>query len=137
MMTILEQLLSLQKNLDDLFDMDVFPGTTFSRGVFPAINLFEKGDMLVLKAELPGIEKSDISIDLKNSSVLLSGSRNEVNKDRSSFHRKEHNYGPFRRKIELPFQVNPDKCSASLVDGVLTVHLEKEERAKSRLISIK
>jgi len=131
-----EHLFDLQRNLDSLFERDLFPGTTFSRGVFPAINMFEKGDVLLIKAELPGIDKKDIKIEIKNNTLSLTGEKKTNERDDVTYHRKERTEGTFKRQLSLPYRVNAEKVSAGFEDGVLTIEVEKAEGSKPRLITI-
>jgi HSP20 family protein len=133
---LFEHLLDLQKNLDSLFERDLFPGTTFSRGVYPAVNMFEKDDALVLKAEMSGIDKKDIKIEIKNDKLSLTGERKSYEKEDRTYHRKERAEGTFRRQINLPYKVNAEKVCATLEDGVLTIELAKAEESRPRLISV-
>ncbi len=133
-----EDILRLQKELDYMFGNDIFAHSTFSRGIFPAINLFEKEDGLVLKAELPAIKKEDINIELEGDLLTLSGERktDEVNED-VVYHRRERDFGSFSRKIKLPYRVDNERVAASLENGVLTIELEKDQRDRARKITVK
>jgi len=133
---LFDHLFDLQNDLERLFDRDLLPGTTFSRGVFPAINMFERGDTLMLKTELPGMEKKDIKIELKDNSINLSGERKRSENEKVSYHRRERNSGIFRRQLNLPYRVNSEKISAKLEKGVLTISLEKADETKPRTITI-
>lgn len=134
---IFEELFNLQRNLENLFDRDLFQGTTFSRGLFPAINLFEKGDQIILKAEIPGMQKDDVRIEIHNDTVSLVGEKKRKGKDEVNYHRRERPWGTFRRQLALPFRVNPEKVAARLEDGVMTIEMEKAEEYKPRTITIK
>ncbi|MBF0205919.1 MAG: Hsp20/alpha crystallin family protein [Oligoflexia bacterium] len=134
---LLENFLSLQKHLDELFNRELFPGTTFSRRSFPSMNLFEKDDALILKAELPGFEKEDLKIEIKENSLLLSGIKKERETDDRNYHRRERLFGTFTRQFGLPYRVNTEKVLATLLDGILTIEMEKAESAKVRSIAIK
>ncbi len=136
-----DALRGLQENLDKFWWQD----TPFynSRGmsganIFPPVNIFEKNsDQLILMAELAGIDKNDLQISIKEDIISLSGKRVCYNeKDQFSFHRKERNDGDFDRSFRLPYKVNPEKVSAQLKNGVLTVEMEKAEEAKAKSISV-
>ena len=134
---LFERLLDLQKNLDHLFNRDLNSSATYSRGLFPAVNIFEKNDSLLLRTEVPGLTKDQIKIELKDNTLSLSGERNEIqHKSVGAYHRKERNFGLFRRQVGLPYRVDPEKVSATLVNGVLSVKLERAEDSKTRFVSI-
>ena len=103
----------------------------------PAVDLYEKDDNFVIKAELPGVGKNDIGIDLKDGVLTLSGERSkdsEVNED--SYFRRERTYGKFQRAFSLPAEVDPDKIKAEFNDGVLVIEVPKPEKSKPKKITI-
>ena len=132
----LNEMISLQRELDRIFNDDVFRTTTFGRGTFPAINIFEKDDQLVVKAEVPGLKKEDIKLSLENDVLSLSGEMKQDGNEQACYHRKERTYGTFSRSFKLPYKVDPEKTSAKIDDGVLTLTLEKHEGHRPRMISI-
>ena len=132
-----DDVLRLQKELDYLFGNSFDTHSTFSRGLFPAINLFEKEDGIVLKAELPSVKKEDINIELEGDALTISGERKGEPEHDVVYHRKERTNGTFRRKIKLPYRVDSERVMASLENGVLTVELEKDARDRARKITIR
>ena len=103
----------------------------------PAVDLYEKDDHYVIKAELPGIEKSDIKIDLKDRVLTLSGERtyeDEVKEE--SYYRKERSFGQFQRAFRLPAEVDSDKIRADFKDGLLRIEVPKPEKTKSKEVTI-
>lgn len=110
----------------------------FSPTEYPALNIWEDDDFLYLEAELPGMELDDLEIYVNRGNVLtLSGERKEPACDGGTWHRRERGYGRFTRVIELPSVVESEKVEAHLKDGVLTIQLPKQERAKPRRITVK
>jgi len=106
-------------------------------GVFPLLNLYDDGENLVVKAEVPGIEASDLEINATYNSLTLKGQRKRPETDdKASFHRKERGHGSFSRTINLPQEVDPEKVRASYKLGVLEIVLPKAEAAKPRKIEI-
>jgi HSP20 family protein len=113
--------------------------TPSGRGVFPALNIFEidGGDALVLKAEVPGIDRASLNVEAIGNQVAISGVREIPSPEGDiRFHRRERQAGDFRRVFRLPYDVSSDTAEASYRDGVLTVRLEKAEAAKPRQIQI-
>ena len=103
----------------------------------PVVDLYEKDDNFVIKAELPGVDKNDIGIDLKDGVLTLSGERSdnsEVNDD--NYYRRERTYGKFQRVFTLPADVDSDKINAEFKDGVLVVEIPKPEKSKPKSITI-
>lgn len=133
---LLDDLYYLQRNLEKLFEKEDFPSATFSKGVFPAINIFDDKDFFILKSEMPGIEKDDIKIQIKEDSLEIRGERKFIEKKDRVYHRKERVYGSFARKFNLPFKSDTNKVSADLKDGILTIKVNKAEEIKAKSISI-
>ncbi|CAB1082908.1 hypothetical protein D1AOALGA4SA_10499 [Olavius algarvensis Delta 1 endosymbiont] len=103
----------------------------------PVVDLFEKDDHFVIKAELPGIDKNEIKVDLKDRVLTLSGERtydNEVKEE--NYYRKERSYGKFQRAFTLPSDVDSDKITAEFKDGVLRVEVPKPEEKKAKQVTI-
>ena len=103
----------------------------------PVVDLYEKDDNFVIKAELPGVGKNDIGIDLKDGVLTLSGERSddsEVNDE--NYYRRERTYGKFQRAFTLPADVDSDKIKAEFKDGVLVVEVPKPEKSKPKSITI-
>lgn len=103
----------------------------------PAVDIFEKENELVLKADLPGIEMKDIDIQIENGTLSLRGVRKyEHTAKDGGFHRVERGYGSFARYFALPETVDTEKVRADYKDGVLSVILPKKEVAKPRQVKI-
>jgi HSP20 family protein len=103
----------------------------------PAVDLYEKDDHFVIKAELPGVDKNDIKVDLKDRVLTLSGERtydHEVNEE--NYYRKERSYGKFQRAFRLPADVDSDKIKAEFKDGVLQVEVPKPDEVKAKKVTI-
>lgn len=103
----------------------------------PVVDLYEKNDHYVIKAELPGVEKDQISIDLKDRRLTLSGERsydNEVKEE--NYYRRERSYGKFQRAFTLPADVESDKIKAEFKDGVLQIEIPKPEEKKAKQVTI-
>jgi HSP20 family protein len=99
----------------------------------PALDLYEEKDEVVAKAELPGIEKKDIQVNISDHHLTIKGEKKKEEETKEkNFHRSERSYGSFCRSIELPTDVEPDKAKASFKDGVLEIHIPKTEEAKKQ-----
>lgn len=107
------------------------------RGTFPAINIYQQDDAILLMAEVPGVEPGSLDLTVLNDSVTLKGRREEKDiPDNNRSYRRERPQGAFSRTVTLPEAINPDSVKAQYADGVLTIRMEKAELAKVRKIAI-
>jgi HSP20 family protein len=133
---------AVHKRIDRLFDDPFFRVGHMVEGADPglwnpAVDLYEKDDQYVIKAELPGVDKDDIKVDLKDHLLTLSGERtydSEVKEE--NYYRRERSYGKFRRSFSLPTDVDSDKITAEFKDGVLRVEVPKPEAQKPKQVTI-
>jgi len=103
----------------------------------PAVDIYEQGTDIVLKAELPGVDPKDVDIRVENNVLTLRGERKfDGEVKRESYHRVERAYGSFTRSFTLPNTVNTESIKAEYKDGVLRVTLPKHEEAKPKQIKI-
>ena len=103
----------------------------------PAVDVIDHDDHIEIKAELPGVEKENLDVDIKDRVLTLKGERKddrEVKEDR--YYRRERSYGRFERAFTLPVGVDPEKIEARYRDGVLHITVPKAEQAKPRQISV-
>ena len=103
----------------------------------PKVDVFEEDDQIVMTAELPGVEKDNIAIDVNDRILTLKGERssdNEVKKDR--YFMRERSYGSFKRSFTLPSETDSEKIKAHFKDGVLKLNIPKPESSKPKKISI-
>jgi len=104
----------------------------------PAVDLYEEKDEIVVKAELPGMEKDDIEVNLSDHMLTINGEKKkEEEVKEENYYRSERSYGSFVRTLELPKEVNTEKVKASMRNGVLEVRLPKTEEAKAKEIKDK
>jgi len=104
----------------------------------PAVDIKETDDKYLIEAELPGIKKEDVHIEVKDGVLTLRGERkHEEEKSEGNYTRIERAYGQFQRSFTLPVNVEEDKISASYKDGVLAIELPKGEKAKPKQIEVK
>jgi HSP20 family protein len=135
-------LVSIQDELNRLFGR-TFAGVEPTRQTaagswMPSMDVYETDDKIVATVELPGIDPKDVEVEVENSTLTVSGSRefsSEVKEE--NYHRIERRYGSFSRAIALPQTVDTDKVAASFDKGVLTVEVPKIEKAKPKKIQIK
>ena len=104
----------------------------------PAVDIFETATEIVVKAEVPGIARDQVHVEVEDGVLSLRGERKfEKEVKEENYHRVERVYGAFHRSFTLPDSVDPEKVGAELRDGVLEVRLGKREQAKPRQIQVK
>jgi HSP20 family protein len=140
---------SLMRKLSD--ELDRAFGTSFGlptwqRGAeefglwSPAVEVRHDENNLTVAAELPGINKDNVKVEVTNEGLMISGERRYEHEDRRrGFYRSERNYGRFYRLVPLPDGIDPDKAKAQFKDGVLEVQIPLPEamQRKNREIPIK
>jgi len=138
----LRELDSLQGEMNRLFD-GFFGNRTVGRngGVsrwIPAMDLIERGDEFVLRADLPGMAEDDVSIEIKDHVLTIAGERKaEHEEEAESYYRAERAVGTFTRTLTLPEGVDPDAIAANFADGVLEVRIPKPAERKPHRVAIK
>jgi HSP20 family protein len=101
--------------------------------VSPAMDIYEEGGDVVVKAEIPGMKKEEIHIDINEKSVTISGEKKKEEKvERKNYVHLERTYGSFARTFALPAEVQTDKARATFKDGVLELRVPKTAEAASR-----
>jgi HSP20 family molecular chaperone IbpA len=106
----------------------------------PQVEIFRRGDTLVVRADLPGLRKDEVRVEIDNGFLTLSGERcDEHGDDRDGFYRTERTYGRFLRSLPLPSGIGDERCVATFKDGVLEVTLSvpKGKPRNSRQIPIR
>ena len=130
----------LHTEMDDLFD-------SFFRGLdrpfagykaWPAIDVAEEDEAIVIRAEVPGCKADDIEISVHGNTLTISGEKKlqEEKKEKGYYH-MESTYGSFRRELNLPADVDAGKIDAVCKDGVLSITLPKAATAKAVRVKVK
>jgi HSP20 family protein len=132
-----EALFSFQRALENRLSSDWLGNTTAGTGSYPPVNLFQKGDDLVAIIELPGVNRNDLNIQVKNNSIRIAGRKSVDYPEQASAHRRERLWGEFDRTIAVPMQIDPDGIEAEYNDGVLALVIPRAERDKPRTIQIR
>jgi HSP20 family protein len=121
-----------------MFD-DVFGRVAPTEGSswWPAVDVVDRDDELLLTAELPGMKKDAVDIDVADGVLTLKGEkREEREKEEQNYRVVERSYGTFERSFTLPRSVNAAKIRAEFLDGVLKIHLPKAEQTHGRRVEI-
>jgi HSP20 family protein len=104
----------------------------------PAVDIAEDDKEYIVKAELPGLNKENIKVSVEGGVLSIAGERKvEKEEKNKKYHRIERSYGSFTRSFTLPDDASGEKVNAEFKDGVLKVHLPKEEKAKSKSVEVK
>jgi HSP20 family protein len=132
---------TLRREMDQLwsnfFKEPGLPRMFQSEGL-PVTDIIEEDDKIVIKADMPGMEKKDISITLADDLLTIKGERaTEKEEKGKNFHRQERYFGKFQRMIRLPAEVDSNKIEAALDKGVLQITLKKNPAKKKKEIAIK
>ena len=104
----------------------------------PVVDIFDKAGSIIIHAELPGITKDDVSIEIKENVLTLKGERVEVKQvSEDKYFRKERSFGSFYRAFTLPSTINPENIKATFKDGVLEIEIPKPKEEKPKNVKIK
>jgi HSP20 family protein len=99
----------------------------------PQVDIFERNGKLVVRADLPGMTKDDITVEVTDDAVVMDGERRyEHEENEKGIYRSERSYGRFHREIPLPEGVKTENATATFKNGVLEVTLDASEAAKNR-----
>jgi HSP20 family protein len=125
---------TLQREMNRLFE-GIDDDVSMSR--FPALNVWGNEDNLIVTAEIPGLSKDDININIVNNVLTISGEKKEEElADDTVCHRYERGVGKFVRTVQLPFAIETGKVTAKHDKGVLTITLPQHEATKPKKIEI-
>lgn len=135
------ELENLTSRLNRVLGMELRP-MTMPEGAFadwaPAMDVEETENEYLVKADLPDVKKEDVKVTVENGILAVEGERRlEKEEKGKKFHRIERSYGKFVRRMAMPTDVDAQKVSAAVKDGVLNVHLPKSPAAKPRMVDVK
>ena len=132
----------MEKRFEEFFRR---PFSMLGPSLFPAIrmpelgeisakvDIFEEGNDVVVKAELPGMKKDDLEVNLTDDTITVSGEKKKEEKiEKKDYYRVERSYGSFTRSFRLPKEVQSDKAKANFKDGVLEIRVPKTEEAMKK-----
>jgi HSP20 family protein len=104
----------------------------------PTVDVYEEKDDIVVKAELPGMAKDNIEVNLTDHTLTIKGEKKKEEEIKEeNYYRSERSYGSFLRMLELPKDVHAEKVKASFKNGILEVRMPKTEEAKAKEIKVK
>lgn len=114
------------------------PGFWFEGGNFPTLDVSEGRKKITVKAEIPGMDKDDLEVNVKGNLLTIRGEKSEDREEeQEDFFHRERRYGAFHRTVALPAEVDPDDVSASYKRGVLKVVLKKQKESSPHKIRVR
>ena len=126
------------REVDRLFDAFFGTEAQSARRWVPPMDLVEAGDHFVLKADLPGLAEEDVSIEVQDGNLTISGERKtEHESSERGWYRIERSFGAFNRSLTLPDGVDAGGITAEFDRGVLEVRIPKPEERKPQRVAIK
>lgn len=139
----LRDLMSLQDRMNRLFDDSMSRSraggddSITAAAWAPAVDIYETDREIVIKAELPEIDKKDLDVRIENNTLTIRGERKfEAETKKENYHRIERSYGTFFRSFGLPDAVDAETVDATFKDGVLKLVIHKKAKTRSRSIKI-
>lgn len=127
----------LHREVDRMFDRFFGQASLFSGAAFPAVNVYEDEERIVVCAELPGTDPAQVNVTVTGDLLTVSGTRETLNADeqRRAF-RRERPQGKFTREVLLPMQVDADRVEATFENGILAIAMPKAAQSKPKQISV-
>ena len=135
----LSPLVQMDRLFDEVFRRPFFSGILSQRGSgldepYLPVDIYEDKESVILKAEIPGIKKENLDIQLTADSITISGQKSSEEKvEQKDYFRLERSYGSFTRRFQLPVETQTDKARASFKDGVLEVRIPKSVAETQRV----
>jgi HSP20 family protein len=105
-------------------------------GAYPPLNVFRKGDDIVVITEVPCIRKADLEIQVKGNTIRIAGGKTVQYGDTAALHRRERLAGRFDRAITVPVEIDADHVKAECRDGILALYVPRAERDKPKSITV-
>jgi HSP20 family protein len=135
-----DALFQFQQALDQLRSSDWLESGPSGGGSYPPLNVFRKGDDVIIITEVPGVQKADLTIEAKGNTIRIAGTKSvghgEAADKKASVHRLERRDGQFDRALTLPIEIDAERIKAECRDGILALYLPRAERDKPRAIPI-
>jgi HSP20 family protein len=127
------ELNQMEREFNMLFGGQRFPGTDLT----PPVNMGATDETITIRVELPGIDTRDLDISIAGKTLTLKGSRKNADlKNGEHWHNRERAMGDFKRVLELPYPVAPEKTEANYSNGILSIVMERMENDKPKKIKV-
>jgi HSP20 family protein len=106
-------------------------------GLFPRLDVSETDNDVTVRTEIPGLDSKDLNVSISDSTLTISGEKKEEKeREGENFYHCERRFGSFRREVELPMGIDPDKVTAEYENGVATIRVAKKPTAKPKHIPV-
>ena len=132
----LDTLLGLQQALDASRTSGWLDAGPSGGGAYPPVNVFRKGDDFAVIAEVPGVRKSDLEVQVKGSTLRIAGAKAVAFPEGAGVHRRERLGGRFDRVVTLPFEIDAEAVQAECRDGLLALLLPRAAQDKPKAIPV-
>lgn len=138
----MNDLFNLNRHINCMLDDMFYPlsngvETTAAERFAPRVDIYEEGESIYISAELPGVAKEDVTVEVKDKVLTLKGKRNRTNEVKEgTYHRRERVYGQFERAFRLPGEVNAEVIKADFKEGVLKIEIPKPDQPKRKMITV-
>ena len=127
----------LQKEMNRLYS-NIPTSRSRTAQSYPAINVWADENSALITAEIPGINKEELEVNVTGDTLTISGERKpDVLPDTAYYHRRERSFGKFSRNIQLPYTININKVKASFMNGLLEITLPRIDAEKPKKIAVK
>ncbi len=127
---------AIQESMEEAHKSGYFENGFSNGGLYPSVDVFEENDNTVLTAEIPGTQKEDIKLEIKDKTIRMFGERKVAYPDNASIRRLERKNVKFDRTIKLGSKVEAEKATAEYKNGVLMITLPKAESEKAKQVFI-
>jgi HSP20 family protein len=131
-----DTLLNLQQALEGFRASRWLEPGPSGAGTYPPLNVFRRGDDVVIIAEVPGLKKSDLEVQVKGTTIRIAGNKSVEYPEGAGVHRRERLAGRFDRAVSVPVEIDADGVRAECRDGVLALFLPRSERDKPKTITV-
>jgi HSP20 family protein len=131
-----DALANFQQALDAFRASDWLDAGLSGAGAYPPFNVFRKGDDFIIITEIPGVKKSDLDVQVKGSTIRVSGAKAVSYPEKAALHRRERLAGRFDRAVSLPVEIDPDGVKAEYRDGILALFLPRAAGDKPKSIKV-
>jgi HSP20 family protein len=131
-----DALSSFQQALDAFRTSSWLDAGLSGGGGYPPVNVFRKGDDFIIIAEVPGVKKTDLDVQVKGRTIRLAGAKSVGYPEKAALHRRERLAGRFDRAVSMPVEIDPDGIKAEYRDGVLALFLPRAEGDKAKSIKV-
>jgi HSP20 family protein len=129
---------TLRSEIDSLFEgsLEIFPKMEMDI-MTPSVDVWEDNENVYVESDLPGFEKKDIEVNLKNEFLTISANKEQEKEEKKKeYYRSERYRGKFYRELDLPSSVDPDQVKVNFKDGVLKITMRKKPEEKSKKIKV-